>query len=174
VTARDTVVSFAQQQIGKPYRWGATGPDGYDCSGLVYAAYRAAGLHMPRLTASQMGKTGQAVPVDQAKPGDIVYYDEPGAVDHVGIYVGNHQMIDAPTQGKPVETVDIGNPTAIRDWSMGGDSAGDVAKTVASAAGINVSGWQSEALSIGLKVAAVAVCGGLLIVGAKQTVTSGA
>lgn len=178
---RDAVVSFAQKQLGKPYVWGATGPNGFDCSGLVFAAYKAAGLALPRFSASGYGKTGQAVSEKDARPGDVVYYDEPGSVDHVGVYIGGGKMIDAPHTGANVEVDDIhsfGQVTSIRSMpQMGWDDIGtSVDKAVGkAAAAVNpFSGWDSPALAIGLKVAAVAVCGGLLIVGAKQTVNPGA
>src|SRR3954471_3646298 len=121
--ARSSIVSFAQQQLGKPYKWGGIGPNGYDCSGLVYAAYKAAGLDVKHVNAAALGRQGSAVTAADAAPGDVVYYDHPGPVDHVGIYVGNGQMIDAPTFGKPVEVVNIGKPTSIRRLIAGGTGA---------------------------------------------------
>jgi hypothetical protein len=87
-----------------------------------------------RTTAANLGKTGAAVPVAAAVPGDVVYYDEKGATDHVGIYVGNGQMIDAPTAGKPVELVGIGTPTSIRRL------AGDGGNGIGTGIGIGLGG----------------------------------
>lgn len=116
-TARDQIVAEAQHWVGTLYDWGGTGTGGrgVDCSGLVIAAYRAAGQAFTgRPIASQLGKMGTAVSLKDALPGDVVYIDEPGATDHVGIYVGNGQMIDSPTQGKRVETIGVGKFTSIR------------------------------------------------------------
>ena len=67
-------MSLAKQQVGKPYIWGGVGPDNYDCSGLVQYVYgHAAGVNMPRVTADQV-RVGQTVPMDQLKPGDLIYW----------------------------------------------------------------------------------------------------
>jgi len=101
-TIGDQIVAFARQQIGKPYVFGAKGPNAYDCSGLVYAAYKAAGLNVTYQRAVNLGRNGAAVDQAHAVPGDVVYYDEPGDTDHVGIYIGNGQMIAAPHAGAEV------------------------------------------------------------------------
>ncbi|MBQ0828610.1 C40 family peptidase [Streptomyces tagetis] len=89
-------LAFARTQIGKPYVWGATGPGSYDCSGLTQAAWRAAGVSLPRTTYDQVG-AGTTVPLSQARPGDLVFfYDDLG---HVGLYIGNGMMIHAPKPG---------------------------------------------------------------------------
>ncbi|BFO14647.1 C40 family peptidase [Streptomyces sp. KM77-8] len=92
----EKALAFARAQIGKPYVWGATGPGSYDCSGLTQAAWKAAGVSLPRTTYDQVN-WGTTVPVSQAQPGDLVFfYDD---VTHVGIYVGNGMMIHAPKPG---------------------------------------------------------------------------
>jgi cell wall-associated NlpC family hydrolase len=100
-------VAFAKAQTGKPYKWGATGPASYDCSGLVLAAYRAAGLTTPRVAADQYG-TGKSVPLDQAQAGDLLFYAsdvaKPATIYHVVIYVGAGQIVDAPYTGAYVGT----------------------------------------------------------------------
>ena len=70
--AAATAIAFAVGQLGKPYQWGATGPDAYDCSGLVYAAYAAAGIHIARTT-FQWRQDGPQVPLTQIQPGDLLF-----------------------------------------------------------------------------------------------------
>jgi cell wall-associated NlpC family hydrolase len=92
----EKAIAFARAQIGKPYVWGATGPDSYDCSGLTQAAWRAAGVTLPRTTYDQVN-AGTTVSLSAALPGDLVFfYDD---VTHVGIYIGNGMMIHAPKPG---------------------------------------------------------------------------
>ncbi|HSX97871.1 MAG TPA: NlpC/P60 family protein, partial [Streptomyces sp.] len=89
-------IAFARAQIGKPYVWGATGPGSYDCSGLTQAAWKAAGVDLPRTTHDQV-TAGTTVSLADAKPGDLVFfYDNIG---HVGLYIGNGMMIHAPKPG---------------------------------------------------------------------------
>lgn len=89
-------IAFARAQIGKPYVWGATGPGSYDCSGLSQAAWKAAGVSLPRTTYDQVN-AGTTVPLADALPGDLVFfYDD---VSHVGVYIGNGMMIHAPKPG---------------------------------------------------------------------------
>jgi len=95
-------VAFAKAQTGKPYKWGGTGPASYDCSGLVMAAYVAAGITTPRVAADQYG-TGAAVPLDQAQAGDLLFYAsdvaKPATIYHVAMYLGAGRVIDAPYTG---------------------------------------------------------------------------
>ena len=91
--------AFLQAQIGKPYQWGGAGPDSWDCSGLTMAAYAQVGIPLPHNAAAQYALT-QAAAVDpsQLQPGDLVFFDGPQP-GHVGVYIGNGQMIDAPNTG---------------------------------------------------------------------------
>ncbi len=93
-------LTFAAEQLGTPYVWGGTGNGGFDCSGLVQASYRAAGLTLPRVAQSQFD-AGPAVPVGSTiLPGDLVFFGSgPAGVEHVGLYVGGGEMIDAPHTG---------------------------------------------------------------------------
>jgi len=103
VTAADTAIKFALSQVGKPYQWGATGPNSYDCSGLMQTAWKQAGISLPR-TALMQSRVGGAVPnIQSALPGDLVfpYIDE----SHVAMYLGNNQVVEAPTTGIPVHVV---------------------------------------------------------------------
>ncbi|MEU0058357.1 NlpC/P60 family protein [Streptomyces sp. NPDC006334] len=89
-------LAYARAQIGKPYVWGATGPDSYDCSGLTKAAWKAAGVSLPRTTYDQVD-AGTTVSLADARPGDLIFfYDD---VTHVGLYIGNGMMIHAPKPG---------------------------------------------------------------------------
>ncbi|MGH3231520.1 MAG: C40 family peptidase, partial [Streptosporangiaceae bacterium] len=90
----------------KPYQWGAAGPDAYDCSGLVYAAYAAAGIHIARTT-YQWQQDGPIIPLSQIQPGDLLFSagsdgtaSDPG---HVVMYLGNGQVIQAKETGEPVQ-----------------------------------------------------------------------
>ncbi|MFI2375120.1 NlpC/P60 family protein [Streptomyces sp. NPDC018964] len=103
-TKAEKALAFARAQIGKPYVWGATGPGSYDCSGLTQAAWKAAGVTLPRTTYDQVN-AGTTVPVSQAQPGDLVFfYDD---VTHVGVYIGNGMMIHAPKPGTYVREESI-------------------------------------------------------------------
>ena len=105
------VLDLANKQLGKPYVWGAEGPNSFDCSGLVYYVYKnAAGITLPRTSSSQYG-AGVAVSKSNLQPGDLIFSstDGTGKVTHVSIYVGNGQMIHAPRTGKNVEKVSISN-----------------------------------------------------------------
>jgi peptidoglycan DL-endopeptidase CwlO len=103
-TKAEKALAFARAQIGKPYVWGATGPDSYDCSGLTQAAWKAAGVDLPRVTYDQVN-AGTTVPLSQAQPGDLVFfYDD---ISHVGIYIGNGMMIHAPKPGAYVREESI-------------------------------------------------------------------
>ena len=100
-TQADKAVAFAYAQIGKPYVWGGTGPNGYDCSGLVQAAWAAAGVAIPRTTYEDWDDLPH-IPVSQMVPGDLIIYNAEG---HVGMYVGDGYIIDAPHTGLDVERV---------------------------------------------------------------------
>jgi peptidoglycan DL-endopeptidase CwlO len=100
-TQADKAVAFAYAQIGKPYVWGATGPSSYDCSGLVQAAWNAAGVSIPRTTYEQWASLPQ-VPMSDLQPGDLIMYN---GESHVAIYVGKGMIIDAPHSGADVELI---------------------------------------------------------------------
>ena len=100
-TQAEKAVAFAYAQLGKPYQWGATGPNSYDCSGLAQAAWAAAGVAIPRDTYEQWAALPH-ISSSAIQPGDLLYYD---GVGHVAIYVGNGYMIDAPQTGMDVEKI---------------------------------------------------------------------
>jgi soluble lytic murein transglycosylase-like protein len=112
------VVTDAQRYLGVPYLWGGTDPaKGLDCSGLTQRVFADMGISLPR-TAAQQATTGTPVAsLADARPGDLVFFDHSSSragIDHVGIYVGNGQMIAAPTEGEDVKMQSVGSPTAIR------------------------------------------------------------
>lgn len=94
-------LAFARTQLGKPYAYGAGGPDAYDCSGLTSAAWRAAGVTLPR-TSQQQFAVGRPVARAELQPGDLVFFygDQPS---HVALYVGDGQILHAPRPGRTVE-----------------------------------------------------------------------
>ncbi|WP_344894502.1 C40 family peptidase [Actinomadura meridiana] len=96
-------LNFAFAQKGKPYQYGAEGPGSYDCSGLTMKAWAAAGVNITRTTNSQYAAT-KRVNKSDLQPGDLVFFSSLG---HVGLYIGNGQMIHAPRTGKNVEIVNI-------------------------------------------------------------------
>jgi cell wall-associated NlpC family hydrolase len=107
-------VAFAAAQLGTPYLWGGTGSGGFDCSGLVQAAYGSAGVALPRVAQDQYD-AGPAVPAGSGVlPGDLVFFgDGTTGVDHVGLYVGGGEMIDAPHTGALVRFDDAAWPDLV-------------------------------------------------------------
>ena len=109
--AAATAIAFALRQVGKPYQWGATGPDSYDCSGLVYAAYAAAGIHVARTT-YQWRQDGPQIPLPEIQPGDLLFSagsdGTPANPGHVVMYLGGGQVIQAPQTGEDVQIDPLG------------------------------------------------------------------
>ena len=103
------VLAYAMAQLGVPYEWGGDGPahgQGFDCSGLVQAAYAAAGITLPRVATDQYHAGKILPPGTPLQPGDLVFFGNPQFAHHVGIYVGNGKMIDAPNTGSVVRIED--------------------------------------------------------------------
>jgi cell wall-associated NlpC family hydrolase len=99
-------VAFALRQRGKPYRWGAEGPGAFDCSGLTWAAWRAAGVAIPRTAAGQLASLPRAK--GRLHPGDLLIYPSRGpSRRHVAMVVGRGQMVEAPGRGLPVRSTSI-------------------------------------------------------------------
>ncbi|GAA4333307.1 C40 family peptidase [Streptomyces venetus] len=98
-------VAAARAALGRPYVWGANGPSGFDCSGLMQWSYAQAGVAIPRTSQAQR-YAGRQVPLSEARPGDLVVYR--GDASHVGMYMGNGQVIHAPHPGAPVRYDPVG------------------------------------------------------------------
>ena len=109
-------VSYAESQIGKPYQWGAAGPDSYDCSGLVMWAYAHVGVTLDHWTGYQW-QEGARVATSALRPGDLVFFatdtSDPNTIHHVGIYIGNGQMVEAPYTGANVRISSAWRPDLI-------------------------------------------------------------
>jgi peptidoglycan DL-endopeptidase CwlO len=103
-SAAATAVAAALTQVGDPYVWGASGPNGFDCSGLTSYAYAAAGVALPHSSRAQ-AQLGREVSRGELQPGDIVYFYSP--VSHVGLYIGNGMMVHARTFGQPVAVTSV-------------------------------------------------------------------
>ncbi|WP_432832032.1 NlpC/P60 family protein [Dactylosporangium sp. CA-092794] len=97
--AAGRAVRFAYSQLGKVYQWGADGPNSFDCSGLTMAAWKAAGVVLPHNAARQK-QTVRPIRRDELRPGDLVFYYKD--VSHVGIYIGDGRVIEAPRAGERV------------------------------------------------------------------------
>lgn len=109
-TGSNAAIAAAMSKLGTPYLWGGTGNGGYDCSGLVMTAFSAAGKSLPRVASAQYAAT-QRIGADQAQAGDLVFWGGANA-HHVGIYVGNGQVLHAPRTGDVVKVAPLyGNPS---------------------------------------------------------------
>ncbi|WP_286164312.1 NlpC/P60 family protein [Peptoclostridium sp. AF21-18] len=105
------VISVAKAQMGKPYRWGATGPSSFDCSGLMqYAFKNGAGVSLPRVSRDQ-ANVGKKVSKAELQPGDLVFFAKGGRIHHVGMYLGNDQYIHAPQTGDVVKISKLSSRT---------------------------------------------------------------
>jgi cell wall-associated NlpC family hydrolase len=109
------VILYAAEQLGKSYQWGGTGPDTFDCSGLAMMAYRAAGVAVPR-TSQEQWAAGPRVPAGREQPGDLVFFagsdGTPQAPGHVGIVIGNGEMIEAYAAGFPIRVSAYGQASS--------------------------------------------------------------
>ena len=102
--AAQTAVNTALAQLGDAYVWAGAGPDVFDCSGLTQFAYRAAGISLPHSSRLQ-STLGRPVSRADLQPGDLVFFYSP--VSHVGMYIGNGQLVHAPTSGSVVKVVSL-------------------------------------------------------------------
>jgi cell wall-associated NlpC family hydrolase len=109
-------VNVAEAQIGKPYVWGAAGPNSFDCSGLVMYAYAHVGVSIDHFTGDQWNE-GAHLSRDQLQPGDLVFFaydtSNPATIHHVGMYIGNGEMVEAPHTGANVQISSYARPDYI-------------------------------------------------------------
>ena len=110
--AATTAIAYAEAQLGKPYQWGGTGPDAFDCSGLVMMAYRAAGVENIPRTSEDQWAWGPKIAAGQEEPGDLVFFAgsdgtmrDPG---HVGLVIGKNLMVEAYATGYPIRISQFG------------------------------------------------------------------
>ncbi|MBB6476321.1 C40 family peptidase [Sphaerisporangium rubeum] len=120
-----TALAAAVSKLGRPYVWGAEGPDTFDCSGLVQWAFAQAGVRMPRVT-HQQWVTGPQIPLSQAQPGDLLFWrndpTNPGYISHVAIFWGNGKMLHAPRTGDvvkiaPLNTRNLAGVVRVSPWA---------------------------------------------------------
>lgn len=110
-------IAWAKSKLGARYVWAGEGP-GYDCSGLVTMAYRSQGIYLTHWSQAQYSE-GTRVPVSQAQPGDLIFWNwDGGNIDHVAIYLGNNQIIEAPTFGVPVRITSIYGWSAVLPYAV--------------------------------------------------------
>jgi peptidoglycan DL-endopeptidase CwlO len=131
--AAATAIAYAEDQLGKPYQWGGTGPDSFDCSGLVMMAYRAAGVFIPR-TSQEQWAWGPRVSPDDVQPGDLVFFvgadGTETAPGHVGIVIGGGLMIEAFATGFPIRIAPYKDRDPVgftRPWAHKGVTLADAA-----------------------------------------------
>jgi cell wall-associated NlpC family hydrolase len=113
-TTSQRVVTFALSQVGSPYTWGSTGPykEGYDSSGLVMTAWAHAGVSIPRDGYGMWSKLPHISKAD-LRPGDVLMYD---GFDHVAMYIGDNDIIDAPQAGEDVEVISMNTPRYAKNF----------------------------------------------------------
>jgi NlpC/P60 family len=143
------VLQFALAQRGKPYVYGATGPNSYDCSGLVQAAFKAGGYSLPR-TSQEMRNAGTAVPLSQVRTGDIITFDyndgpsNPAPGNHVALYLTAGQVVEAARPGVPIRIapLDTAHVDRVRRITAGSAATADAADVTPAATGSTAPGLQ--------------------------------
>lgn len=108
-SVRAQAVDTSLSMVGAPYRYGGSSPAGFDCSGLVYYAYDAAGVTLPRTT-TQLLRASSGIALHEAQEGDLLFFEIESTPDHVGIFIGNGQFIHAPSSGKRVSIGTLDDP----------------------------------------------------------------
>lgn len=113
---RQHIVEYALQFVGNPYVWGGTSlTDGADCSGFVQAIYQNFGIDIPRISKEQ-AVSGKKIAVEEARPGDLIFYAKNGEVYHVVMYIGNGQVVHASSKSTGIKVSDIYYPEAV--WAV--------------------------------------------------------
>ncbi|WP_235032178.1 C40 family peptidase [Actinacidiphila yanglinensis] len=111
----DQLIAFLKSQLGKPYVYGATGPDSYDCSGLTQAAFASIGVSIPR-TSQEQSTAGTPVSVSALQPGDLIFWGGEGSAYHVGVFIGDGQYLDAANPSTPVAIHQLAD--YMPDWAV--------------------------------------------------------
>ena len=115
-SASRDATEVAASMVGKPYRYGGSTPQGFDCSGLVYFSFQRAGIQVPRST-ERLRKQGQPVATAHATRGDLLFFNQEGRYSsHVGIYLGNNRFVHAPSSGKRVRVDSLTDPYWRKNW----------------------------------------------------------
>ena len=113
------IAALAEQMVGVPYVYGGRSPRGFDCSGLVYYAHQQIGLSVPRTAAAQQ-RSSRPVRLDDAQPGDLLFFRETRKVSHVAIYVGGNRFIHEPSSGRRVSYASLEQEYYRRHFSGAG------------------------------------------------------
>jgi len=111
----DQLIAFLKSQLGKPYVYGATGPDSYDCSGLTQAAFASVGVNLPR-TSQEQSTAGTPVSTSSLQPGDLIFWGGEGSAYHVGVFIGDGQYLDAANSSTPVGIHQLAD--YMPDWAV--------------------------------------------------------
>lgn len=114
-----TAARIARQQVGAPYRYGGSGPDSFDCSGLVQYSYARAGKRLPRTT-GQLWSASQPVGRDDLRTGDLLFFNIDGKMSHVGLYLGGQRFVHAPSSGRTVSIESLESPFYENAFLRGG------------------------------------------------------
>jgi cell wall-associated NlpC family hydrolase len=115
----ESAAAVALDQVGIPYRYGGTGPGGFDCSGLVQYSYLQAGKRIPRTT-QQLWSSTDAVGNHDLRVGDLLFFNREGKMSHVGLYLGQRQFVHAPASGRTVSVASLDSPYYQSTFLRGG------------------------------------------------------
>lgn len=115
----ETAAAVALDQVGTPYRYGGSGPSGFDCSGLVQYSYFRAGKQLPRTT-KQLWTSSEAVERRELRVGDLVFFNIEGKMSHVGLYLGQRRFVHAPSSGRTVTVTSLDAPFYQKAFMRGG------------------------------------------------------
>jgi len=115
----ESAAAVALDQVGIPYRYGGTGPGGFDCSGLVQYSYLQAGKRIPRTT-QQLWSSTDAVGNHDLRVGDLLFFNIEGKMSHVGLYLGQRQFVHAPASGRTVSVASLDSPYYQSTFLRGG------------------------------------------------------
>lgn len=107
--AGERAAAVALNQVGVPYRYGGSTPNGFDCSGLVQYSYTQAGVHVPRTT-GQLWSAADTVGRNELRPGDLLFFSIEGKMSHVGLYLGEKRFVHAPQSGRRVSVASLDSP----------------------------------------------------------------